>query len=160
MTEERRLEIEAEERARLEIRARLEQENGTAFNTTAAAVISIFIPGGGHAYKGQPFNGLAWFFVVVCGYAALLLPGVILHLVCIYTSTLPTRPKRAANRVEEDPALFRARMLVAAIFITLTAVALWKAAPLYEAERQRAQSPPSSLHPAQHPPPVQPPSGP
>jgi len=97
MTEERRLEIEEEERARREISARIDAEQGTAFNSRTAAVISIFIPGGGHAYKGQPFNGLAWFVVVVCGYFALIAPGVILHLLCVYTATLPTRPQPIAK---------------------------------------------------------------
>lgn len=130
MTEERRLELEEEERARREIRVKLDRESGADFNTTTAAVISIFIPGGGHAYKGQPFNGLAWFVMVVCGYAALIAPGVALHLLCIYTSTLPKRPAPIAKAA--------GYFILAAVLLGLIGAAV------------------GSLHTAQQPPTVQP----
>ena len=48
-----------------------------------AAVLSFFVPGLGQLYKGQILNGIAWFFFVLLGYAALILPGLLLHLFCI-----------------------------------------------------------------------------
>jgi TM2 domain-containing membrane protein YozV len=48
-----------------------------------AAVLSFFLPGLGQLYKGQIINGIVWFFMVMCGYAALILPGLILHFVCV-----------------------------------------------------------------------------
>jgi TM2 domain-containing membrane protein YozV len=48
-----------------------------------AAVLSFFLPGLGQLYKGQIFNGIVWFFMVMCGYAALILPGLILQFVCV-----------------------------------------------------------------------------
>ena len=48
-----------------------------------AAVLSFFVPGLGQLYKGQFINGLVWFFVVMLGYAALVLPGLILHFFCV-----------------------------------------------------------------------------
>jgi TM2 domain-containing membrane protein YozV len=48
-----------------------------------AAVLSFFLPGLGQLYKGQIVNGIVWFFMVMCGYAALILPGVILHFFCV-----------------------------------------------------------------------------
>lgn len=48
-----------------------------------AAVLSFLIPGLGQMYKGQVINGLVWFVFVLLGYAALILPGVLLHLFCI-----------------------------------------------------------------------------
>jgi TM2 domain-containing membrane protein YozV len=48
-----------------------------------AAVLTFFIPGLGQIYKGQVINGLVWFFLVTMGYAALILPGLILHFFCI-----------------------------------------------------------------------------
>ncbi len=48
-----------------------------------AAVLSFFIPGLGQLYKGQIINGIVWFFFVGFGYVALILPGLILHLLCI-----------------------------------------------------------------------------
>jgi TM2 domain-containing membrane protein YozV len=48
-----------------------------------AAVLSFFLPGLGQLYKGQILNGIVWFFFVILGYAALILPGLLLHLFCI-----------------------------------------------------------------------------
>lgn len=45
-----------------------------------AAILSFFVPGLGQLYKGQMLNGIAWFFFVLLGYAALVLPGLLLHL--------------------------------------------------------------------------------
>lgn len=47
-----------------------------------AAVLSFFIPGLGQLYKGQIFNGIAWFCVTAAGYI-FIFPGLILHLFCI-----------------------------------------------------------------------------
>jgi TM2 domain-containing membrane protein YozV len=48
-----------------------------------AALLSFFLPGLGQLYKGQIINGIVWFFVVMCGYAALIVPGVFLHFFCV-----------------------------------------------------------------------------
>lgn len=48
-----------------------------------AAVLSFFVPGLGQLYKGQFINGLVWFFAVMLGYAALVIPGLILHFFCV-----------------------------------------------------------------------------
>ncbi|HVC97253.1 MAG TPA: hypothetical protein VND64_26470 [Pirellulales bacterium] len=49
----------------------------------AAALLSFIIPGLGQCYKGQILNGIVWFFVVIIGYVALIVPGLVLHLCCI-----------------------------------------------------------------------------
>lgn len=48
-----------------------------------AALLSFFVPGLGQLYKGQFFNGVVWFFMVMFGYAALVIPGLILHFFCV-----------------------------------------------------------------------------
>ena len=48
-----------------------------------AAVMSFFVPGLGQLYKGQFINGIIWFVFVTMGYAALILPGLILHFFCV-----------------------------------------------------------------------------
>lgn len=48
-----------------------------------AAVLSFFVPGLGQLYKGQLVDGLAWFFMVMFGYSALIIPGLILHFFCV-----------------------------------------------------------------------------
>ena len=46
-------------------------------------MLSFFLPGLGQLYKGQILNGIVWFFFVILGYAALILPGLLLHIFCI-----------------------------------------------------------------------------
>jgi len=58
-----------------------------------AAVLSLVIPGAGQMYKGQVARGLVWFLVVVIGYGAFVVPGLVLHVMCILgaASGDPTR---------------------------------------------------------------------
>ena len=51
-----------------------------------AALLSFVIPGAGQMYKGNIGTGIFWFIVVVIGYFMLLIPGIILHLICIVTA--------------------------------------------------------------------------
>jgi hypothetical protein len=48
-----------------------------------AALLSFFIPGAGQIYKGQVGRGLFYLIVVVAGYALLIIPGLILHILVI-----------------------------------------------------------------------------
>lgn len=48
-----------------------------------AAVLSLIIPGAGQMYKGQVANGLVWLVCVVVGYVMFVVPGLILHLLCV-----------------------------------------------------------------------------
>lgn len=48
-----------------------------------AAVLSLIIPGAGQMYKGNVLSGLFWLFIVIIGYVFLIIPGLILHLICI-----------------------------------------------------------------------------
>jgi TM2 domain-containing membrane protein YozV len=51
-----------------------------------AAVLSFFIPGLGHMYKGEVGLGLLWLFFVVIGYFFLVIPGLVLHIISIITA--------------------------------------------------------------------------
>lgn len=48
-----------------------------------APLLSFFVPGLGQLALGQPFNGLFWFIIVVVGYVCFIVPGIILHILCI-----------------------------------------------------------------------------
>ena len=48
-----------------------------------AGILSFIIPGLGQMYKGQVVNGLAWLVIVIIGYIAFVIPGIVLHLCCI-----------------------------------------------------------------------------
>lgn len=48
-----------------------------------AAVLSLLIPGAGQMYRRRVGAGLVWLLVVVIGYVLLIIPGLILHVICI-----------------------------------------------------------------------------
>ena len=52
-----------------------------------AALLSFIIPGAGQMYKGDVGIGLLWLLFVIIGYAFFIVPGLILHLICIVTAT-------------------------------------------------------------------------
>jgi predicted nucleic acid-binding Zn ribbon protein len=51
-----------------------------------AALLSFLIPGAGQMYKGNVGSGLAWLIFVIIGYIFLVIPGIILHLICIFAA--------------------------------------------------------------------------
>ena len=52
-------------------------------NAAAAAVLSMIVPGAGQLYAGRPLSGVAWFALVTMGYLLLVVPGILLHILCI-----------------------------------------------------------------------------
>lgn len=53
------------------------------WDPTVAALLSFIFPGLGQIYKGQPVNGIVWMIAVFAGYFFFVLPGLVLHLLCI-----------------------------------------------------------------------------
>lgn len=53
------------------------------FNPGVAAVLSLVLPGAGQMYRGKIGRGLLWLVFVPLGYMAFVLPGLVLHLLCI-----------------------------------------------------------------------------
>lgn len=51
-----------------------------------AALLSFLIPGAGQMYKGNVGAGLLWLIFVVIGYFLVTVPGIILHLICIFAA--------------------------------------------------------------------------
>jgi hypothetical protein len=54
-----------------------------SFNPGIAMVLSVVWPGLGQVYRGKLFRGLAWMLVVPLGYICFVIPGLLLHLLCI-----------------------------------------------------------------------------
>jgi TM2 domain-containing membrane protein YozV len=52
-------------------------------NAGVAALLSALVPGAGQLYAGRPLAALGWFVVVSLGYVMLVVPGIILHVLCI-----------------------------------------------------------------------------
>ena len=48
-----------------------------------AAVLSLVIPGAGQMYKGHIGTGIFWLIITFIGYCIFIVPGIILHIVCI-----------------------------------------------------------------------------
>lgn len=48
-----------------------------------AALLSLIIPGAGQMYRGKVMSGLLWLLFTFIGYAAMIIPGIVLHLMCI-----------------------------------------------------------------------------
>lgn len=61
-------------------------ENESTKSGGVAALLSFIIPGAGQMYNDNVGAGLAWFICVILGYVCFVVPGVILHLICILTA--------------------------------------------------------------------------
>ena len=78
LSPERYSELEAEERARAEIRQRVAPQR--TWNPGTAAVLSFFIPGLGQLYKGQILDGFLYFVCTAIGTLAFIVPGALIWL--------------------------------------------------------------------------------
>lgn len=52
-------------------------------NAAAAAVLSMIVPGAGQLYAGRPLSAIMWFVLVTMGYLLFIVPGVLLHVLCV-----------------------------------------------------------------------------
>jgi TM2 domain-containing membrane protein YozV len=70
------------------------------WNPGVAAVLSLVIPGAGQIYKGQLKPGIWWLVGVIVGYTAFIIPGLILHIYCIYNAYTddPAVPKGSKGK--------------------------------------------------------------
>jgi TM2 domain-containing membrane protein YozV len=67
----------------------------SAPNDTAAAVLSLVIPGAGQIYKGRTLAGLLWLVFTAAGYVTVLVPGMFLHFLCVFQAYwMPTAERR------------------------------------------------------------------
>lgn len=51
-----------------------------------AAVLSLIIPGAGQMYKGHIGKGLFWLLITAIGYFCFIIPGLVLHILCIVSA--------------------------------------------------------------------------
>src|SRR5688572_21167144 len=61
----------------------IREESREKWNPGIAALLSFLLPGAGQMYKGNVSGGILWFVAVIIGYIFLIIPGLILHLICI-----------------------------------------------------------------------------
>lgn len=67
------------------------------WNPAVAAILSFFMPGVGQMYKGEIGYGILWLIGVGIGYVLLIIPGVILHIICIVNAASGNPYKRSYN---------------------------------------------------------------
>lgn len=74
-----------------------------------AAVLSVFIPGLGHIYKGHIALGILYFIITVIGYAAFIVPGVLVHILVIVNAyngpSKEEEQRQAAAQPKDAPPL-------------------------------------------------------
>jgi TM2 domain-containing membrane protein YozV len=51
-----------------------------------AAVLSVLVPGLGQLYAGRLFAGALWFLGTAFAYWAILVPGFIVHALCVWSA--------------------------------------------------------------------------
>ncbi len=51
------------------------------------ALLNLFVPGLGHLCQGR-LSGILWFFAVLLGYMMFIIPGLILHVLCVMSAAL------------------------------------------------------------------------
>ena len=71
-----------------------------------AAVLAVLIPGLGHVYSGRLLAGAGWFLAVSFGYWAILVPGLLLHAISVWTAY------RLAEQTDHDLAIGERRVVV------------------------------------------------
>ena len=57
------------------------------YSPTLAAILSILLPGAGHMYSARAKAGVLWLFTTLAGYMCLIVPGIILHILCVASAT-------------------------------------------------------------------------
>lgn len=57
-------------------------------NRGMAALISLFIPGGGQMYRGQVGRGVCWLVAAIFGYFLFIIPGLLVHGFSVYDASL------------------------------------------------------------------------
>lgn len=55
----------------------------TPIDPSTAAFLSFLLLGWGQMRRGKTAQGLFWMIVVIAGYFMMLVPGLILHIICM-----------------------------------------------------------------------------
>ena len=59
------------------------------WNPGTAALLSLIFPGAGQIYRGKILEGFLWLGFVVVGYIFVIVPGLILHILCVVDAKRP-----------------------------------------------------------------------
>lgn len=67
----------------------------TSTNATQAALLSFFVPGLGQMCSGRVPAGLLWMMFTCLGYVCFIVPGIVLHILCVINAA---RPQQTASQ--------------------------------------------------------------
>lgn len=59
----------------------------------ADMILLLLVPSAGQISKGYILSGAAWFLAVYVGYLCLIVPGIVLHVLCV-RSGMTLRPRQ------------------------------------------------------------------
>lgn len=74
------------------MREPVQLQQWTNTSATQAALLSFFVPGLGQMVSGRVPAGLLWMMFTCLGYLCLVVPGIVLHILCVINATRPTQP--------------------------------------------------------------------
>lgn len=81
--------------------ARERGQTAQQWSPGVAAVLSLFLPGAGQVYRGKVFEGIMWFLSVLVGYFLFVIPGLVLHVLCILDArNINPYPSAAEKKTE------------------------------------------------------------
>lgn len=60
-----------------------------------SAVLSVLLPGLGQVYSGRLLAGALWFLATGFGYWAVLVPGFLIHALCVWSAYQSAKQWRA-----------------------------------------------------------------
>ncbi len=61
----------------------IDMTRSSPIDQNTAAFLSFLLPGWGQMRRGKTAQGLIWMVVVIAGYLLMVVPGVILHILCM-----------------------------------------------------------------------------
>lgn len=94
------------------------------YNLGVAAVLSLVIPGAGQMYKGNVGTGFAWLVGVAVGYAMLIVPGLVLHLICVVNAASHQEGNVGADRSSSSSSSSRIVLYGGAILLVVLVIVL------------------------------------
>lgn len=67
--------------------------NQRHWNAFLAVILSLIFPGLGQLYKGQFLRAVLWVLLIIAGYVAFIVPGIILQFCCLIDAAV-SEPRR------------------------------------------------------------------
>jgi hypothetical protein len=84
--------VQLQQQREREAQQQLQQWTNTS--ATQAALLSFFVPGLGQMCSGRVPAGLLWMMFTCLGYVCFIVPGIVLHILCVINAARPPQQLR------------------------------------------------------------------